>query len=52
MEGPEAKGEVRRVCGAFVWWFFVQTHMWVYLDLAHICMCFWVDENALQLDPE
>ena len=36
----------------FVWLFFVKAHMWAYFDLAHICMCFWVDENAVQLDPE
>lgn len=52
MEGPEAKGEVRGICGAFVWLFFVKTHMWAYFDRAHLCMCLWVDENAVQLDPE
>lgn len=52
MEGPEAKREVRGVCGAFVWFFFVKVHMWVYFDLLRICMCFWVDENAVQLAPE
>lgn len=52
MEGPEAKGEVRRLCGAFVCLLFVKSHMRAYFDLAHICMCFWVDENAVQLDPE
>lgn len=52
MEGPEAKGEVRCICGAFVWLFFVKRHMWAYFDRAHLCMCLWVDENAVQLDPE
>ena len=51
-ELTEAKGEVRRLCGAFVCLLFVKTHMRAYFDLAYICMCFWVDENAVQLDPE
>lgn len=43
MEGPEAKGEVRRVCGAFVWLLFVKTHMWAYFDLARsTCVSGWL----------
>lgn len=52
MEGPEAREEVRCVCGAFVWWFFVKTHMWACFALPQLCVCFWVEGNAVQLGPE
>lgn len=52
MGGLEAEGEVGCICGAFVWLLFVKTHMRACLDHADLCMCFWVDGNAVQLDPE